>query len=477
MQMGTDCGPGRDRAAARPAGARAPAYAPEPSAGQREPGRYAPGSSAAEDAGRSPVRSEQLSLLTVAQPQLWSAADADRLDDLLHRCGGHLFELDPIEAGPAGAVVDMVFDSVEEAMTAAITLRRAARGRPDRAPDPLSGDRPDRSAGSVEPSAGTRGPVLGDGSVQRWQNLRVVVMTAVGGGPASPIAGVTRTWAHRLVRQATAGQTLVTSAVAIQAAGRLLPGLDLASRGTWRPTVSEHPDRIYELVEVDPGRAQSGGSNLGWAMAVLHGRDADPGDRAVIEQTVRAWGSGALNGTVTILGGVPPSPLRCTAELALAAHAGGSTVLYGTWTDDHTDRYGVYREAFGTYASRSDDRQLIADLEGHAHELARLLPEVGAAVGGAHLVLGGQPDLARLCDCLETWLTKMAQRTPVLLVLDHAELMTAASELVLTQLAHSLSGTPVRFLLADHGVNAPTRRVVRLMDHLGSGLCVQLTVA
>lgn len=419
MQMGmTDCGPGRDRPAPRPTSSRAPV---------------------SEQPDRSPAIRQQHAVLTVAPPQEWPAADAERLDDLLHRCGGHLSEVEPSGSGSAAALLDMVFESVEEAVAAAITLRR------------------------VEDD--------------RWQHLRVAVMTAVGEALASPVAGVTRTWAHRLVRHAAAGQTLVTSAVAVRSAGGLLPGLDLVSRGTWRPTVSEQPDRIYELVEVAPSSRRGGGSNLGWAIAALQGHETHPGDRDVLDQTLRVWGSGALSGTVTILGGPSPTSRRCAAELALAAHSAGSTVLYGAWTEDHADRYGVYREAFGRYAARCDDRQLIADLEGHARELARLLPEVGAAVGGAHLVLGGQPDLARLCDCLETWLTKMAQRSPVLLVLDQAELMTAASQLVLIQLAHSLSGTPVRFLLADHGPATPTRRVQRLTEHLGRGLCAQLTVA
>lgn len=393
------------------------------------------------DQGSRPV--EKLALLVVAQPDVWSAADADRLDDLLHRTGGHLVELEPTPRGPAGALVDMVFDSVEEALTAAAALHRAALA----------------AAGS-------------------WSHLRVVVLTAVGAGTAPPVSGVTRTWAHRLIRQATPGQTLVTSGAAVRAASWLLPGLDLAYRGSWRPAASESADRIYELVDVDPrAGTRTGGSNLGWARAILHGRDEHPAHRTVVEGTLRTWRSGDLAGTVTILGGASAAILGCAAELASTAHAGGSTILHGTWTEDHADRYGVYREAFGTYAARCDDRQLVADLEGHAHELARLLPEVGAAVGGAHLALGGHPDLARLCDCLETWLTKMAQRTPVLLVLDHAELMTAASELVLTQLAHSLSGTPVRFLLADHGDVVPSRRVLRLMEHLGEGLRTQLTVA
>ena len=387
-------------------------------------------------------RTDRPALLAVAPPEVWSAADADRLDDLLHRTGGHLVEVDPPETGVTDGVLKMVFDSVEEAITAAAVLRRAARA-----------------------------------STAAWRLLRVVVLTAVGTEARAPTSGVTRAWASRLVREASPGQTLVTSAVAVRAAFWLVPGLDLAYRGTWRPAASEPVDRVYELLDADPGaETATGASNLGWARAILHGRDEHPADRSVVGAALQIWRSGDPTGTVSILGGGSESVQRCAAELATTAHAGGGTILYGRWTADHADRYGVYREAFGMYAARCDGRRLVADLEGHAHELARLLPEVGAAVGGAHLARGGHPDLARLCDCLETWLTKMAQRSLVLLVLDHAELMTAASQLVLTQLANSLSGTPVRFLLADHGESVPSRRVLRLMEHLGDGLYSQFRV-
>ena len=394
---------------------------------------------------------EHQAMLSVSVPPDRPREHLARLTDLLRRAGGTEVAVDP---GSLDHPVDMVFATVHVAVSAAAAVLRQSS-------PPSTGRPADHELADTTRLA------------------RVVVLTAAGEGSAEPLSGVTLSWAHRLLGRTDPGRVLTTSAAAVIASASLLPGLDLLYRGLWQPAASEEPDRIYELVDL-AGRpsvaSQTAHSNLGWARHAVHGSVEDRAAVGLADSIVSDWRASEPGAVmVTVLAGPPPGVDRCFAEAAIGLHAAGATILHGSCTDDAADRYGVFRESFGAYASGSDRRELIADLEGHAPELARLLPEVGSAVGGPHLTRPGHPDLARLCDCLETWLRSMAQRTPVVMFIDQAQWINNACTIVLSHLAHTLRSSPVRFVLAESRTTpVPSRRIHRLLEHLGPDLCVQV---
>jgi hypothetical protein len=124
------------------------------------------------------------------------------------------------------------------------------------------------------------------------------------------------------------------------------------------------------------------------------------------------------------------------AELALRVHAAAGTVLYGRWDEEGHAPYQALREALGTYATACPRRLLRSDIAAHADDLARLLPDVGARIGGVRPPLADDPEAERLrlFDAVRDWLGAIAHRHPVLLVLDDLQWAERSSLLMLRHL-------------------------------------------
>ncbi len=160
-----------------------------------------------------------------------------------------------------------------------------------------------------------------------------------------------------------------------------------------------------------------------------------------------AW-AGALAGErrVVVVAGDPGiGKTTVAAELALRAHAGGGTVLYGRWDEDGLAPYQAVREALGTYAAACPRPLLQADVGPHADELARLLPDVTARLGGVRPPLADDPDAERrrLFDAVRDWLAAVAARRPVLLMLDDLQWADRSSLLLLRHLLADPPEDPV----------------------------------
>jgi hypothetical protein len=267
------------------------------------------------------------------------------------------------------------------------------------------------------------------------------------------------------------GVALLASSAAVMVTHALPVGADLVDRGP-APLAGAVAERVYELRWSAGDRAADGTatSNLGWARRaaarLMVGRD---------EQVARleaAW-QAALAGErrVVVVAGDPGiGKTTVAAELALRVHAAGGTVLYGRWDEEGLAPYQALREALGTYATACPRPMLRADVAQHAGELARLLPDIAARIGGVRPPLADDPDAERqrLFEAVREWLGAIAARRPVLLVLDDLQWADRSSLLLLRHVLDSPPAGPLLVVLTmrdgDVEGTGPLHRVGPLED-------------
>src|ERR1700760_3612291 len=111
---------------------------------------------------------------------------------------------------------------------------------------------------------------------------------------------------------------------------------------------------------------------------------------------------------------------RLLAEEAVRVHAAGATVLAGRAPEEHVVPFQPFVEALGHYAHHAGETQLRAALRGWGPELARLVPEIGRRLPDLHPAAPGDPAIERfrLFEAVATLLGAIADRAPLLLVLD-----------------------------------------------------------
>jgi hypothetical protein len=340
----------------------------------------------------------------------------DQLDETVAAAGGAIFER-TVDLAHAGTIALAAFHIAADAATAAVrlaeALRAAAVGRPDRPPLRIA-----LCTGEVDPTDdGYRGPAV----------ERVLQLAAL------PVDGT----------------ILVSASTAVMISHALPRGADLVDLGGL--AVSEHRhERVHELrLPASPGDVvvpdDIGACNLGWARraaaGLVVGRDGP------VELLEGAW-ERARRGEhrIVVVSGDPGiGKTTVAAELALRLHAAGALVLYGRWDEEALAPYQAIREALGTYAAATPKPLLRADLANHAEDLARLLPDLGARIGGVRAALVDDPDAERrrLFDAVTHWLGGISARHPVLLVLDDLQWAERSSLLLLRHVLDDPPDAPV----------------------------------
>ena len=365
-------------------------------------------------------------------------AEAARAYDIIVRAGGRYIG---VEASPRHRVLNACFRSASDATRAAVEIAYLVIGRACPSENPLAG-------------------------------LRIALYTAdaqedLERSPQTMVLCTTN-----LLARAEPGQILLTAPTAVVAGPTLPPGIQLLDRGLWTPSPSAPTERIYQMSISGPEKDGIAGSNLGWARRAVHGHGDTPAAdvQTVVKSVHNAWQQ-TLTGRAQLIllsGGRPESRIACAAEAALRLHAEGALVLYGRWVRDAQVPYRAFRDALGFYASRIGTDQLIADLEGWADKIARLLPEVGTRVGGPHLAQAASDvDRARIFEAVETWVRAIAKRTPMVVVLDDAHWAEPASVLLLAHLWHTCRRHRLTLLItgeADAG--NPLNRLMDLATHI-----------
>ncbi len=231
-------------------------------------------------------------------------------------------------------------------------------------------------------------------------------------------AGPARERVDLLATSTDAVGVLVSASTAVMVTHALPAGLELVAEPT---SGDERAYRLRPAGSAAPaGDDDAGAANLGWAhRAAAHPVIGRVGTMARLEG---AW-TAALAGDprVVVLSGDPGiGKTTLAAEQALRIHATGGMVLYGRWDEERLAPYQAIREALGSYATACPRRLLRHDVDPHADDLARLLPDIAARVGGVRPPLADDPDAERmrLFDAVRHWLGAIARRRPLLLVLD-----------------------------------------------------------
>ncbi|HLT69337.1 MAG TPA: AAA family ATPase [Acidimicrobiales bacterium] len=253
------------------------------------------------------------------------------------------------------------------------------------------------------------------------------------------VQGAARDRAEALAAQISREAGVVMAAsTAVMVTHTLPPGVELVDIGVVR-LPDGRDERAYLLHTVGAGTDDAGASSLGWAhRAVAHVLVGRAGPRARLEG---AW-TGALGGDhrLVVLSGDPGiGKTTLAAELAVRVHATGGIVLYGRWDEDGHVSYQAVREALGAYAAACPRRLLRTDLADRADDLARLLPDIGARIGGVRPPIAHDPDAERLrlYEAVRGWLGAIASRRPVLVVLDDLQWADRSSLLLLRHLLDS----------------------------------------
>jgi CheY-like chemotaxis protein len=299
--------------------------------------------------------------------------------------------------------------------------------------------------------------------------MRMALCTGAAHDDASTLAGPAWQRAGSLLRLTGPNQVLLAASTATVASAGLPRGTELVDHGVRPLGPGRPPERVYEL-RGGTGRRDTT-SNLDWA------RRAAPGSVLGREEPLAVLDAGwktALDGRpqVAVLsgeGGIGKTTVA--AELALRRHAEGATVLYGRWDQGSLAPYQATREALGTYAQTCPPAQLRAELEGRSDEVARLLPDVAARLGGVRPPLRGDPEgeRLRLFEAIEVWLARIARRHPLLVVLDDLHWAGRSSLQLVDHLRHMPAPVPLMLVLTvrDGEVDPDLRP---LLDQLAAGV-------
>ena len=135
------------------------------------------------------------------------------------------------------------------------------------------------------------------------------------------------------------------------------------------------------------------------------------------------------------------------AERPRAAFDGGACVLFGHCEEDLATPYQLFAEALGHYVAHAPEEQLLAHVDEHGSELARLVPALASRLPGLPPSKATDSDSERflLFAAVVGLLVMVSQHQPVVLVLDDLQWADKAS----LQLLRHVTATdqPLRVLV------------------------------
>ena len=185
----------------------------------------------------------------------------------------------------------------------------------------------------------------------------------------------------------------------------------------WEP-LGGNADRSGDAVAGPSGRAPHGGC----------GRPGEPRSR---RWRTRASGSATARDARCSSSRVRPGSARprCVAEAARAAFDAGACVLFGHCEEDLATPYQLFAEALGHYVTHAPEEQLVAHVEAHGSELARLVPALASRIPDLPPSKATDSDTERflLFAAVVGLLSTGVEHQPVVLVLDDLQWADKAS--------------------------------------------------
>jgi class 3 adenylate cyclase len=318
------------------------------------------------------------------------------------------------------------FDSVARAIAGAVAMQQAVASR-NPAPPHLPALASLAAEGQDEGS-----------TVQ----IRVGVSAGEATHDGGDLYGLPVVEAARLCAAAGAGQIVVSDVVRLMARGH---GHTFTTLGELTLKGLPEPLAAYE-VRWEPlapeGLPLPPRLTMPAAVAMV-GRAAES------EALAAAWAK-ATEGQrqVVLIAGEPGiGKTRLATEAALAAHAAGAAVLFGSCDEDVAAPYRPFVEALRHYVTHAPNDVLAAHVREHKGELGRLLPELGRRVAAlpAPQVAAAETERYLLFEAVTGLLSEASQRQPIVLILDDLH-WAGAPELLL--LKHMLkSAMPLRLLI------------------------------
>ena len=251
--------------------------------------------------------------------------------------------------------------------------------------------------------------------------------------------------AARLCAHAAGGQILVTEIVsylARRSEHEFDPLEPVALKGLPEPVPTAA--LRWEPLRADPQQPLPA-RLAGRPAAGLVGRDEE---QARLEVNLKAISAGDGPRAVLLSGEPGIGKTTLASETAQLAHAGGATVLYGRCDDELAVPYQPFVEAIGELFANAPEATVDSVDQRQLAELARILPQIRHQ----HPDLPATPstdseaDQYRLFNAVGAVLTHLAERTPVVFVLDDLHWADKPTVLLLRHLVTTLPSSPVLLL-------------------------------
>lgn len=166
-------------------------------------------------------------------------------------------------------------------------------------------------------------------------------------------------------------------------------------------------------------------------------------------------------GLVTLSGPPGVGTTRLAREAGHRAVATGMVVAWGECRAGLLDRpFGALAEALEARALTRPTDEVLADLATDAGPLLRICPGLAAKLPTLVPAVPLDPvdERLRLGEALFGWMTRMAARAPLLIVLDEFQLADADLRGAVQQLAKRLRGVPVLLLCVSSTITAKARK-------------------
>ena len=257
--------------------------------------------------------------------------------------------------------------------------------------------------------------------------------------------------AARLRALAEGGQVFVSGVTAGLVADRMPEGVRLLYRGRRSLRGIERPEEVWELVAADDPRLVTAGGlpsqELPPALELLADASSFVGRGHERERLRGLWQRARaghwLMALVTGEAGMGKS--RLVAELAAEAQRDGGRVMLGSCFEDLGVPYEPFVQALTTDVAGLADAEVRRRVGTHGRTLAGLVPELLPLLGGGvpGVAAGGVADRAEVYAALADYLSRAAEGSPLLFVVEDLHWSTPTTRHALRHLARSGRPAPI----------------------------------